>query len=415
MARTARSLGGAPSAEVLGGVCVAARVRRRVPWFGTIGPVLTLADLGAVLLAGLVAGGPGWPLLLAACVAVLVARAADLHRPRLVLSIVEDLPGLLVAALAATAVLLALGRAAATFAALTLACLVLAHTLVYAVTHGLRRAGRLRRRVLVVGTGPTARQLALTLLVRPDLGLRPVGFVGTGADSLLRQARGLPLALLGPVDGLPRAMSETRVDTVVVALGATAGDRETAAVEGLLAARADVYAVPAYFPAVPAHARHPRELVGDLPVVHVHRRGTWASVRAGKRLVEVLVATLTLVAVLPVAALLALLVRIETGGVLVRRARVDEHGRPVVVSRFQTRRTRSVDRPGTTFSVAISGRIGPIGRLLRRSRLDALPELVAALLRRLRYTGGVADRGPLGSAPAPGADQPQVDTRQLTR
>jgi hypothetical protein len=387
----------------------------RVRWLGTIGPVLTVADLGAVLLAGLVAGEPAGPLLLAAGVAVLVARAADLHRPRLCLSIVEDLPGLLVAALAATVVLAALGRASATFTALALACLVLAHTVVYAVTHLLRHSGRLRRRVLVVGTGATARRLALTLLARPDLGLRPVGFVGTGADSLLRQARGLPLALLGPIDYLPRAMSETRVDAVVVALEAPAGDQETAAVEGLLAAPADVYAVPAHFPAVVAHARHPRELVADLPVVHLHRHGTWAPIRAGKRLVEVLVATLTLVAVLPVGALLAVLVRIETGGVLVHRARVDEGGRPVMVSRFRTRRARSVVRPGTTFSVAMSGRIRPIGRLLRRTRLDALPEVVSALLRRLRYAGGVAGRGALGSAPAPGPDQPQVDTRQLTR
>ena len=47
-------------------------------------------------------------------------------------------------------------------------------------------------------------------------------------------------------------------------------------------------------------------------------------------------------------------------------------------------------RPGTTFSVAISGRIGPVGQLLRHTHLDALPQLVLALLRRVRYAGGVA-------------------------
>jgi hypothetical protein len=395
---------------------VVARVRRRLPWLGTIGPVLTLADAAAVVGAGLVAtdDSPA-TLVVAAVVAVLIARAADLHRPRVVLSIVEDLSGLFVVAAAVTAILVGAGSVGVAFGLLAFACLVLAHTLVYAGTHVLRRGGRLRRRVLVVGTGTTARRLALTLLSRPELGLLPVGFVGTGSTSALDQARGLPLALLGPVTALPRSMTETHVDAVVVALSGPAGDEETAAVEGLLATRADVYAVPAWFPRVQAHARHPRELVEGIAVVHLHRRGAWLPVRAFKRFVEVLVALVSLLALLPVFAVLAVLVAVETGGVLVRQPRVDERGRAVTVPRFRTRRARSVARPGTTFSVAISGRIGPVGQLMRQTRLAALPELVWALLRRVRYAGGVAGGTPVGSAPAPRADQPQVDAGQLTR
>jgi hypothetical protein len=381
-----------------------------MPWLGTIGPVLTLADAAAVVLAGVVAThDPPATVAVAAGIAVLVARAADLHRPRLVLSIVEDVPGLFVAAAAATAILVGAGSAGGAFCVLALACLVLAHTLIYAATHVLRRGGRLGRQVVIVGTGTTARRLALTLLTRPELGLRPVGFVGTGPDSALDQARGLPLALLGPIAGLPRSMTETHVDAVVVALSGPAGDEETAAIEGLLATLADVYAVPAWFPPVRARARHPRELVDGIPVVHLHRRGAWPPVRALKRLVEVLVALVTLVVMLPVFAVLALLVKVETGGVLVRQPRIDERGLAVTVPRFRTRRARSVARPGTTFSVAISGRIGPVGQLLRRTRLVALPQLVWALVRRVRYAGGVPGGTAVGlervsqplAAPAP--------------
>jgi hypothetical protein len=402
---------------------VVPRVRRRLPWLGTIGPVLTLADGTALLVAGLVTArsltGATAPstvsVLVAAAVAVVVARAADLHRPRLVLSIVEDLPGLFVAAAGATTVVVLTGAAGLTFGVLAMACLVLAHTVVYAATHLLRRGGLLRRRVLVVGTGTCGRQLAASLLARPELGLRPVGFVGTGPASDLDQARGLPLVLLGSVACLPRAMAEARVDAVVVALPAPADEEATAAIEGLLAAPAAVYAVPSWFPVVRAHARHPRELVDDVPVVLLHRRGTWPPVRTFKRVVEVLVALVTLLALLPAFVLLAALVRIETGGVLVRQRRVDEQGALVSVPRFRTRRARSVGRPGTTFSVAISGRIGPVGRLLRRSRLVFLPELVRALLRRVRYAGGVAGGGPVGSAAPSRPDQAQVDAGQLTR
>jgi hypothetical protein len=395
---------------------VAALVRRTMPWLGTIGPVLTLADAVAVVAAGLVAtdDSPA-TIAVATAVAILVARAADLHRPRLVLSIVEDLPGLLVAAVAATAVLVGFGSAGVAVCVLALACLVLAHTLAYAGTHLLRRGGRLARRVLVVGTGTTARQFALSLLTRPELGLRPVGFVGTGAADRLDQARGLPLTLLGPVTGLPRLMTESRVDAVVVALGGPAGDDETAAIEGLLATPADVYAVPVWLPPVRASARHPRELVDGVAVVHLHRRGAWLPVSVFKRVVEVLVALVTLLALLPLFAVLAFLVKVETRGVLVGLPRVDERGRAVTVPRFRTRRARSVVRPGTTFSVAISGRVGPVGHLLRRTHLDGLPELVWTLLLRVRHAGGVPGGAPGGSAPAPSTDQAQIDAGQLTR
>jgi FlaA1/EpsC-like NDP-sugar epimerase len=399
---------------------VVSRVRRRLPWLGSIGPALTLADAAAVLVAGLLAAVALPPLLLAVAATLLVARAADLHRPRLVLSIVEDLPGLFVAAAAAaTVVALSTARAPVlgvlALACLVLACLVLAHTAVYSGTHLLRRSGRLSRQVLVVGAGSTARQLALTLLGHPELGLRPVGFVGSGGASALDQARGLPLALLGPTSSLPRAMGEAHVDAVVIALAGPADAEVTAALEGLLAAPAEVYAVPAWLPPVRAHAHHPRELVGDVPVVHLHRRGTWLVVRAFKRAVEVLVATVTLVALLPLFVVLAGLVRAETGGILVRQPLMVEEGRTVTVPRFRTRRARSVARPGTTFSVAISGRSGPVGRLLRRTRLDELPELVRALLRRVRHAGGVPAGRPVRSAPAPRSDQPQVDAGQLAR
>ncbi len=125
--------------------------------------------------------------------------------------------------------------------------------------------------------------------------------------------------------------------------------------------------------------------------MHLHRRGTWLPVRVFKRLVEVLVALVTLVALLP-------LVRgarrcwswsrpaVSWSG----QPRVDERGRTVTVPAVPHPPSRGRwRRRGTTFSVAISGRTGPVGRLLRRTGLDALPELVWALLRRVRYAGGV--------------------------
>jgi len=135
-----------------------------------------------------------------------------------------------------------------------------------------------------------------------------------------------------------------------------------------------------------------------------------------KRIVEIAVAAVTLAALLLPFLVLALLVLIETGGVLVRRG----DGNRTTTLRFRTRRARSVARPGTTFSVDIAGRIGPVGRLLRRTRLVALPELVWTLARRIRFAGGVPPHpkpvGPTRVLPAPPrADEAKVDAGQLAR
>ena len=110
MVAPARSVGGAPTRMFVGGQPVA-RARRRVRWSGGIGAALGLAEVAAVVAAGLVARTAPAPLALACAVALVVARAADLHRARLVLWIVEDLPALLVTAAAVTAVLVVAGDA----------------------------------------------------------------------------------------------------------------------------------------------------------------------------------------------------------------------------------------------------------------------------------------------------------------
>ncbi|QIG41354.1 hypothetical protein G5V58_07900 [Nocardioides anomalus] len=361
-------------------------MRARVPGRARLATALAAAQVPGVLLAGALAGESLVPALAATAVALAVAWAADLHRPRLVLAVTADLPGLLLAAGAATLTLLALGGATWSSAPLALAGLVLGHTLVLGGALLLRRTGRLGRRVLVVGTGREARRLGATLLGAPGLGLRPVGFVAATDPLDPTRARGLPGPLLGTLTTLPRAMAEARADAVVLAHD---GPLDAAALEGLLASGAELYAGPEAARTAPGHVRPPAELVDGLPLVRLERRAAPAPVRVVRRVAEALVALVALAVLLPLTVVLGVLAKLETGGVLV----ATDGG-----IRFRTRRPRSVGRPG------------PVGRVLRRSHADALPEAVAGWARRLRKAGGAA---PVPSAPPALTHQAQVDAGQL--
>lgn len=294
-------MGGASTLSHVWGKSVAWSMRDRLPWLTTTGPALTLADVAAVVLAVSAAGfafdlGGGaawtWSLVLTALLSVLVARAADLHRPRLALSVRTDVPGLVVTALTATAAFTVTTQVAgvagrhdlaapATVAVLALLVALVLRTVVYDATRALRHTRVLQRRVAIIGSGPEARRLASTLQSHPEYGLVPLGFVGTGGGEGLR---GLPLPFLGDLEDLPSAMAEGRLEHVVFALAEPPGEVELAAVERCLAAPGQVLAVPRFFPGAMTRSRHPAELVGEVPLQWMHRRGASRLTRAVKHL-----------------------------------------------------------------------------------------------------------------------------------
>lgn len=93
-----------------------------------------------------------------------------------------------------------------------------------------------------------------------------------------------------------------------------------------------------------------------------------------KRIFDLAIAVPAAVLLLPLAALLAILVRATLGSpVLFRQLRPGLHGQPFELLKF---RTMSQVDDRNTRAVSDADRLGSIGRLLRRSSLDELPELI---------------------------------------
>ncbi len=118
----------------------------------------------------------------------------------------------------------------------------------------------------------------------------------------------------------------------------------------------------------------------DTPLLLVKGSGLSPSQRAVKRLGDVLLSALALVAAAPVMAAAALAIKLEDGGpVLFRQKRLTRSGREFDILKF---RSMIVDAEGTGGAVLASGndpRITKVGRFLRASHLDELPQLVNIL------------------------------------
>lgn len=104
-----------------------------------------------------------------------------------------------------------------------------------------------------------------------------------------------------------------------------------------------------------------------------------AAGRAVKRTLDVVGALLGLLLVLPTLLIVALAVRIEGGpGVLFRQQRVGQHGR--VFTLLKLRSLRPVDGEGDVrWNIDDDSRLGRVGRFIRRTSLDELPQLVNVL------------------------------------
>ena len=99
----------------------------------------------------------------------------------------------------------------------------------------------------------------------------------------------------------------------------------------------------------------------------------------GKRLLDLLLAIPSLVLLAPLMVLLAVAVRLDSSGpAWFRQRRVGQHERPFTLLKFRTM-TYQPDAPGTRVTAAGDRRITRVGRFLRRTKLDELPQLFNVL------------------------------------
>jgi exopolysaccharide biosynthesis polyprenyl glycosylphosphotransferase len=118
------------------------------------------------------------------------------------------------------------------------------------------------------------------------------------------------------------------------------------------------------------------EVVWGMPLTRLRRapfrRVSWRL----KRVVDVVVSAAALVVTAPLLAVIALLVRREGGpGVIFRQERVGVDERPFTLLKFRSMRPVDEGESATRWSIAEDDRVGPVGRFLRRTSLDELPQL----------------------------------------
>jgi exopolysaccharide biosynthesis polyprenyl glycosylphosphotransferase len=357
--------------------------RRNLPRRLVFPGALVAADL--IAFAGAVAVtsstlGPKTLALLA--IVVVLLHVGGLYRPRLSLSILDDAPAIMGRALAAGAAAMVLGglddgvagtarlATAAVFGGLTM----LTRVFVYSAIRTARRRGLLQQRTLLLGAGNVAGSLAGNLREHPEYGLSPVGMLDD--EPLLREdERAVPV--LGGYDALSRVIREHAVDVVVVTYGSL---RELSMVPLLRTCdrlACEIYFVPRLYEV--HSATRDTEVLWGVPLLRMRRAAFRTGAWMGKRISDIVMSGLALVVLLPLLLICSALSRWETGCVLFRQTRVGLDGRPFTLLKFCSLRPAEESESSTTWNIGHDARLGPVGKFLRRTSLDELPQLLNVL------------------------------------
>lgn len=241
-------------------------------------------------------------------------------------------------------------------------------------------AARDPQSTLVIGDGQVAGRVVAVLQEHTRYGMRPVGrVVSSGTDSEQAETSPpghVPLPVLASVRDAARAVVQNSVRHAVFTAPpeATPDGAELFALFAGYGCRmwliTDQEAVtdcrtaprPDHVWGFAAHPLRPRP---QRPVAH-----------RVKRTMDAVLAAVALVVASPVMAACALAVRVCDGpGVVFRQERIGEHGRPFVLLKFRTLRPGDAHESATRWNVSSDRRMSRVGRALRRTSLDELPQL----------------------------------------
>jgi sugar transferase (PEP-CTERM system associated) len=245
----------------------------------------------------------------------------------------------------------------------------------------------LEEHVLIVGTGHTARLIARQIGRQQDFAYRLVGFVDEGEGvELVRQHD-----VLGTASEMTRIIAEHHVDRIVVGLSDRRGRLP---IEELL--RAKLSGVRVEDATTTYERLTGKILIDDLkPSWLIFSDGFRASrfTRFVKRMLDLSLSIIGVVPALPLMALTALAIKLDSAGpVLYSQERVGENGRVFTVYKFRSMRADAERSGQPIWARDKDDRITRVGRFIRLTRLDELPQLWNVLRGDMSFVGPRPER-----------------------
>jgi sugar transferase (PEP-CTERM system associated) len=247
----------------------------------------------------------------------------------------------------------------------------------------------LGERILIVGSGPFAVEIARETLGRPDAGFRVVGFVDS--DPALVGKSLINPKVIGLTSELRSIVKKENIDRIVVAIGDRRGQFPTQELLRLsLSGEVSIEESASFYERLTGRvlldmirpswlifsSRGPRARINQLFRVIMHRT----------------IALIGAFLSLPIAIVTAILIKIDSRGpVLYKQERVGKNGRGFTLMKFRSMRV-DAEKDGPVWAKAEDERTTRVGRIIRKIRVDEIPQFWSILRGDMNFVGPRPER-----------------------
>jgi sugar transferase (PEP-CTERM system associated) len=244
-------------------------------------------------------------------------------------------------------------------------------------------------KILIVGSGQLAVEVAREMLERPDAGYRIAGFVGTDPELLGKSL--INPRVIGLTSDLDEVVRRENIDRIVVAMGERRGQLPTSELLQLsLAGTVNIEEGASFYERVTGRVSlsmiRPSWLIFS-------SRGRQARISGiARTAVHRLVAFLGGVLSLPIALVTAAVIRLESSGpILYKQERVGKNGRPFKVMKFRSMRV-DAEKAGPVWASKNDDRTTRVGKIIRKLRIDEIPQFWNILRGEMDFVGPRPER-----------------------
>lgn len=249
----------------------------------------------------------------------------------------------------------------------------------------LKQRGVLNHRVAIFGAGSQGDRLAKYILGNDKLTIDLVGFFDDRMPERL-PPREVGLPMHGALTDLIAHIRRGEVDQVIVALPWSAERRLQEVVAELAITPVRIRLAPDL--ATFAFSQRPVVLLGDLPVMTLFERPISGLDQVVKRIEDLVIGTLALILLSPLLLIVMLAIKLDSPGpVFFLQDREGFNNRRFKIWKFRSMRTDRCEADGITQARKQDDRITRVGRFIRRTSIDELPQLINVLRGEMSLVG----------------------------
>ncbi|MBU6205607.1 MAG: sugar transferase [Bacteroidetes bacterium] len=244
-------------------------------------------------------------------------------------------------------------------------------------------------RTIIIGGNARAVEVYLNITHRKEtLGYIFKGFIDTNGNS----TNGLAAHLncLGKMDQLTHVIDELRIEEVIIAIESSEHPRINHIINQLVNKNVLIKIIPDAYDILSGSVRMQHIMGAAFIEIYPELMARWQYIL--KRFFDVFVSTVVMLLLLPLYLFIAVKVRLSsTGPILYRQVRVGLHGKPFTIYKFRSMYT-DAEQAGPALSKKDDSRITPWGRIMRKWRLDELPQFYNVLIGEMSLVGPRPER-----------------------